>query len=142
MAVCFFTLRYYAYSTSTYLFDIIIVLPSTLGGTANAYTNTDTNQGNQVLRKGSIMLRSTKLGATTKKAVNIMMIGMVLAGVIVFAVMGKTNTDGDLMSKLFLTFFGVIITFQIIPGIILFSVMVKGLLKAGSKETETVKVIK
>lgn len=92
------------------------------------------------------MLRSTKLGKTTKKVVNVMMIGMVLAGVIVFAFMGKTDTDGDVMSKLFLTFFGVIITFQIIPGIMLFGVMIKGLCGLGRKEaeaeTETVKVVK
>jgi hypothetical protein len=104
----------------------------------------DTSQGNMDVRKGSIMLRSTKLGTTTKKVVNIMMIGMVLAGVIVFAFMGKTDTNGDVMSKLFLTFFGVIITFQIIPGIILFGVMIKGLCGIGRKgaETETVKVVK
>ncbi|MDD2271056.1 MAG: hypothetical protein PHP95_04510 [Desulfuromonadaceae bacterium] len=88
------------------------------------------------------MLRATKLGTTTKKVVNIMMIGMVLAGVVVFAVMGKTNTDGYVMSKLFLIFFGVIITFQIIPGIILFGVMIKELCGLGRKETETVKLNK
>ncbi|MBW4055857.1 MAG: hypothetical protein HIU83_10755 [Proteobacteria bacterium] len=88
------------------------------------------------------MLRSTKLGATTKKVVNVMMIGMVLAGVIVFAVLNKTNTDGDVMSKLFLIFFGVIITFQIIPGLLLFGVMIKGMCGLGRKETETVKINK
>lgn len=82
------------------------------------------------------MLRSTKLGTTTKKVVNVMMVGMVLAGVIVFAALGKTNTDGDVMSKLFLIFFGVIITFQIIPGFILLGVMLKGLFSVGRKETE------
>lgn len=90
------------------------------------------------------MFGSTKLGTTTKKVVNVMMIGMVLAGVIAFAAISKTNTDGDAMSKLFLIFFGVIITFQIIPGIILFSVMIKGMCGLGRKETETetVKVVK
>ncbi|MDD2308571.1 MAG: hypothetical protein PHH91_03220 [Desulfuromonadaceae bacterium] len=88
------------------------------------------------------MLRSTKLGSLSKKVVSIMMVGMVLAGVVVFAAMSKTNTNGDVMSKLFLIFFGVIITFQIIPGIVLFSVMIKGLLKSGRKEVETVKINK
>lgn len=83
------------------------------------------------------MLRPIKLGTTTKKVVNVMMMGMVLAGVIVFAALGKTNTDGDVMSKLFLIFFGVIITFQIIPGFILLGVMLKGLFSAARKGTET-----
>lgn len=62
-----------------------------------------------------------------------LMIVMVVAGAIAFTVMSATHTDGELMSRMFLIFFGVIITVQIIPGLMLLGVMLKEVCGFGRK---------
>lgn len=71
---------------------------------------------------------------STKKVVNALLGVMVLAGIIVFSCMNKTHTDGELMSKLFLIFFGFIITVQIVPGLFLFGAMLKEVFSFNRKE--------
>jgi len=77
---------------------------------------------------------ASKLRISTRKAVNAMMIGMVVAGAIVFAVMSKTHADGEMLSRMFLVFFGIIITVQIIPGIMLLGVMLREVFGSARKE--------
>jgi uncharacterized membrane protein len=79
-------------------------------------------------------MEASKLKSTTRKAVNAMMVVMVIAGAIVFAAMSKTNADGQMMSRLFLVFFGIIITVQIIPGLMLLGVMLKEIFTSPRKE--------
>jgi hypothetical protein len=53
---------------------------------------------------------------------------------------GQVSEGGELMSKLFLIFFGTIIAVQIIPGLFLLGAMLKGISSLGHKEalvTET-----
>jgi hypothetical protein len=44
------------------------------------------------------------------------------------------------MPKLFLLFFGAIITVQIIPGLVLLATMIKGIASIGQKKAEPAKV--
>lgn len=78
-------------------------------------------------------MEAGKLKSSTRKVVNILMIVMVVAGAIAFTVMSTTHADGELMSRMFLIFFGVIITVQIIPGLMLFGVMLKEVCGFGRK---------
>jgi magnesium-transporting ATPase (P-type) len=79
-------------------------------------------------------MEASKLRSTTRKVINVMMIVMVVAGAIVFAVMSKTNADGEMLSRMFLIFFGIIITVQIIPGIMLLGVMLKEVFGSARKD--------
>jgi magnesium-transporting ATPase (P-type) len=79
-------------------------------------------------------MEASKLRSTTRKVINVMMIVMVVAGAIVFAVMSKTHADGEMLSRMFLIFFGIIITVQIIPGIMLLGVMLKEVFGSARKE--------
>lgn len=70
---------------------------------------------------------------SSKKLIQALVGVMVIGGIIVFAVLSNTDADGTLMSKLFLAFFGLIIAAQFIPGIALFSAMIKGVCNLGRK---------
>lgn len=78
-------------------------------------------------------MEANGLKKSTRKVVNMLMIVMVIAGAIAFTVMSTTHTDGELMSRLFIIFFGVIITVQIIPGLMLFGIMLKEVLGISRK---------
>jgi membrane protein YdbS with pleckstrin-like domain len=79
-------------------------------------------------------MEAAKVKSSTRKIVNMLMILMVVAGAIAFTVMSTTpHADGELMSRMFLIFFGVIITVQIIPGLLLFGVMLKEVCGFGRK---------
>ncbi len=78
-------------------------------------------------------MEAAKVKSSTRKILNMLMILMVVAGAIAFTVMSTTHADGELMSRMFLIFFGVIITVQIIPGLMLFGVMLKEVCGFGRK---------
>lgn len=78
-------------------------------------------------------MEEAKLKKMTRKVVNILMVVLVVAGTVAFTVMSTHQTDGALMSRMFLIFFGVIITVQIIPGLMLLGVMVKEVCGLGRK---------
>lgn len=79
-------------------------------------------------------MESSKLKSTTEKAANVMIIVMVVAGTVAFALINQVSAGSELMSKLFLAFLGAIITVQLIPGLILLGAMVKGIIGIGRKE--------
>ena len=79
-------------------------------------------------------MKANHLKSTTEKAANIMIVVMVVAGTVVFALINHVNSGSELMSKLFLAFIGAIITVQIIPGLILLGAMLKGLVSIGQKK--------
>ncbi|HEY3309635.1 MAG TPA: hypothetical protein VGJ93_14370 [Desulfuromonadaceae bacterium] len=81
-------------------------------------------------------MKPDKMKSTSDKVANIMIIAMVLAGTVLFAFVNRASQDGELMSKLFLLFFGAIITIQIVPGLILLGSMIKGLVSLGRKPEE------
>ena len=72
--------------------------------------------------------------SVTEKMSNVMIIAIVLAGTVTLAFVNQVNAEGTLMSKLFLVFLGAIITFQLLPGLMLLGGMIKGLLSLGHRK--------
>jgi len=58
----------------------------------------------------------------------------------VFAADSATDGSSSLLLILFLGFFALIVVFQLVPAVLLFSGMVKGLLSGQNKEKEGLKV--
>jgi hypothetical protein len=79
-------------------------------------------------------MEPNKLKSKTQKLANAMIIGMVIAGTVIFAVINQVSSGAELMPKLFLIFFGAIITIQVIPGLILLATMIKGIVTIGQKK--------
>ena len=79
-------------------------------------------------------MEPNKLKSKTQKVANVMIIGMVIVGTVIFAVINQVSSGAELMPKLFLIFFGAIITIQVIPGLILMASMFKGAVNIGQKK--------
>ncbi len=79
-------------------------------------------------------MEPNKLKSKTEKVANAMIIGMVVMGTVIFSVMNQVSAGTEIMPKLFLVFFGAIITVQIIPGLILLATMIKGFVFLGQKK--------
>ena len=73
--------------------------------------------------------------SVTEKMSNVMIIAIVLAGTVTLAFVNQVNAEGTLMSKMFLVFLGAIITFQVLPGLMLLGGMIKGLLSLGHRKS-------
>ena len=84
-------------------------------------------------------MEPNKLKSKTQKVANVMIIGMVIVGTVIFALINQVSSGVELMPKLFLLFFGAIITVQVIPGLILLATMVKGVVSIGQKKQEPAK---
>lgn len=84
------------------------------------------------------METTAKVKSGTRKVANLLLAVMVLAGIVIFSAMGHANADGELLSRAFLIFFGLIIAVQIIPGMILFGAMLKEVCGFGRKQQEEV----
>ena len=78
-------------------------------------------------------MEPNNLKSKTQKVANVMIIVMVIVGTVIFAVINQVSSGAELMPKLFLLFFGAIITVQVIPGLILLATMIKGLVNIGQK---------
>jgi uncharacterized integral membrane protein len=81
-------------------------------------------------------MEPNKLKSKTQKVANVMIIGMVIVGTVIFALINQVSSGVELMPKLFLLFFGAIITVQVIPGLILLATMIKGVVSIGQKKQE------
>ena len=75
----------------------------------------------------------------TQKVANVMIIGMVVVGTVIFSLINQVSSGAELMPKLFMLFFGAIITVQVIPGLILLSTMIKNVVAIGQKKQEPAK---
>jgi hypothetical protein len=75
----------------------------------------------------------------TQKIANAMIIGMVIVGTVIFALINQASSGTELMPKLFLLFFGAIITVQVIPGLILLATMIKNVIAISQKKQEPAK---
>jgi hypothetical protein len=84
-------------------------------------------------------MEPNKLKSKTQKVANAMIISMVIVGTIIFAIINQISSGAELMPKLFLIFFGAIITVQVIPGLILLATMIKGVASIGQKKQEPAK---
>ena len=85
-------------------------------------------------------MEPNKLKSKTQKVANVMIIGMVIAGTVSFALINQASSGTELMPKLFLLFFGAIITVQVIPGLVLLATMIKGVVSIGQKKQQPAKV--
>jgi nitrate reductase gamma subunit len=79
-------------------------------------------------------MKSFTFKSITEKMSNVMIIAIVVAGTITLAFVNQVTAEGTLMSKLFLVFLGAIITFQVLPGLMLIGGMVKGLFSLGQRK--------
>ena len=79
-------------------------------------------------------MKSFSLKSITEKMSNAMIIAIVVTGTVVLAFVNQVTAEGTLMSKLFLVFLGAIITFQLLPGLMLIGGMIKGLLSLGHRK--------
>ena len=79
-------------------------------------------------------MEPNKLKSKTEKVANAMIIGMVVMGTVIFSVINQVSSGTEIMPKLFLVFFGAIITVQVIPGLILLATMIKGFVTASQKK--------
>lgn len=86
-------------------------------------------------------MEPVKLNKKAQKVANVMIIGMVIVGTVIFAVINQASSGADLMPKLFLLFLGAIITVQVIPSLILLATVIKGVVTIARKKQEPVKVI-
>ena len=79
-------------------------------------------------------MEPNRLKSKTEKVANAMIIGMVVMGTVIFSVINQVSSGTEIMPKLFLIFFGAIITVQVIPGLILLATMIKGLVSNSQKK--------
>lgn len=79
-------------------------------------------------------MEPNRLKSKTEKVANAMIIGMVVMGTVIFSVINQVSSGTEIMPKLFLVFFGAIITVQVIPGLILLATMIKGFVNASQKK--------
>jgi len=84
-------------------------------------------------------MEPNKMKSKAEKVANAMIIGMVILGTVIFSVINQVSSGTELMPKIFLLFFGAIITVQIIPGLILLATMIKGFVKISQKKQEPAK---
>jgi uncharacterized integral membrane protein len=84
-------------------------------------------------------MEANKLKSKTQKVANVMIIGMVIVGTVIFALINQASSGAELMPKLFLLFFGAIITVQVIPGLVLLATMIKGIASISQKKPEPAK---
>jgi hypothetical protein len=84
-------------------------------------------------------MEPNRLKSKTEKVANAMIIGMVVMGTVIFSVINQVSSGTEIMPKLFLVFFGAIITVQIIPGLILLATMIKGFVNVSQKKREPAK---
>jgi hypothetical protein len=84
-------------------------------------------------------MEPNKMKSKAEKVANAMIIGMVIMGTVIFSVINQVSSGSELMPKIFLLFFGAIITVQIIPGLVLLATMIKGFVKISQKNQEPAK---
>jgi hypothetical protein len=89
-----------------------------------------------LLQRKEIAMKSFRLKSFTEKISNAMIIAIVVAGTVILAFINQINLEGTLMSKLFLVFIGAIITFQLLPGLMLIGGMIKGLVTMDHRKAD------
>jgi uncharacterized integral membrane protein len=93
----------------------------------------------EIQHEKEIVMESNKLKNKTQKLANAMIICMVIAGTVIFAVINQASSGAEFMPTLFLLFFGAIITVQLVPGLVLLATMIKGAVTIGQKKQEPAK---
>ena len=79
-------------------------------------------------------MKTDKAKRFLDKGFNVVIIALVVMGTAAVGLVNQLSEGGEVLSKLFLIFFGTIIAVQIIPGLFLLGAMLKGLASHSRKE--------
>lgn len=80
-------------------------------------------------------MEATKKKAPVGKLASCLVVALVVAGTAVVPFVANVEQGSGFMTMLFLGFLGAIIAVQVIPGLMLFGMMVKGICSLVRKET-------
>jgi hypothetical protein len=82
-------------------------------------------------------MKATEKKPTSGKLVSCIILAIVAAGTVSLSVMADIDKGSGIMAIVFIAFLGAIIAVQIIPGIMLFGMMIKGVANLFSKAEAT-----
>lgn len=70
------------------------------------------------------------------KVVSTLIVGLIATGTLLVAGLANLPSDSGMAADLFIIFIGAIIALQLVPGLMLFGAMIKGIYNALRKEKE------
>lgn len=82
-------------------------------------------------------MKATEKKPTSGKLVSCIILAIVAAGTLSLSAMADIDKGSGIMAIVFIAFLGAIIAVQIIPGIMLFGMMIKGVANLFSKAEAT-----
>jgi membrane protein YdbS with pleckstrin-like domain len=82
-------------------------------------------------------MKATEKKPTSGKLVSCIILAIVAAGTVSLSAMADIDKGSGIMAIVFIAFLGAIIAVQIIPGIMLFGMMIKGVANLFSKAEAT-----
>ena len=85
-------------------------------------------------------MKATEKKPATGKLAICLIVAIIVGGMTFLSSVADVERGGGIMATLFIAFLGAIIAVQVIPGMMLFGMMVKGLASLFRKEEATKKV--
>ena len=79
-------------------------------------------------------MKTTEKKQTTGKLISCLIAAIVIAGTVSLSAVADLDAGSGIMAILFIAFLGAIIAVQLIPGLMLFGMMLKGLASLFRKE--------
>ena len=79
-------------------------------------------------------MKATEKNPKTGRLASFLIAGFVIAGTVSLSVVADLDKGSGIMGVLFIAFLGVIIAVQLIPGLMLFGMMARGIAGAFHKE--------
>jgi hypothetical protein len=85
-------------------------------------------------------MKSTEKKTATGKLAICLILAIIAGGMVLLSAVADVEQGSGIMATLFIAFLGAIIAVQVIPGMMLFGMMLKGLASLFRKEEATKKV--
>lgn len=85
-------------------------------------------------------MKATEKKPTTGKLISCLIVAIVVAGTVSLTAVADIDKGSGIMAILFIAFLGAIIAVQLIPGMMLFGMMLKGVCSLFRKEEATKEV--
>jgi len=85
-------------------------------------------------------MKASEKKPTTGKLISCLILAIVIAGTVSLTAVADIDKGSGIMAILFIAFLGAIIAVQLIPGLMLFGMMLKGVASMFHKETAAKKV--
>ena len=79
-------------------------------------------------------MKATEKKPVTGKLLTCLIVAIVVAGTVALSAVADIDKGGGIMATLFIAFLGAIIAVQVIPGLMLFGMMLKGVASLFRKE--------